>query len=183
MFNAVKLTGLDLGGGAVFVDPGELRGHRIGTYLMDYVVHWARQWPDAIVESIKLQADQGKGEAGLRRNRFYEQFGLRFDYTTEERLAGMSIPMPAGELVECRAWEQNITVHELPTVLARQFSTARETEDELSYLNKTVQDQARELQIAQLKPFRWALRQGWQSLVIPGVITLMAAIAYWQLTN
>lgn len=183
MFNAVKLTGLDLGGGAVFVDPGELRGHRIGTYLMDYIVHWARQWPEAIVEPIKLQAEQGKGEAGLRRNLFYEQFGLRFDFTTDEKLAGKSIPMPAGELVECRTWEQNITVHELPTVLARLFSTAKETDDELSYMEKCVRDQARELQSAELKPFMWALRKGWRSLANIAGVALIAAFAYWQFTE
>lgn len=165
MFNIVKLTGLDIGGGAVFVDPDELCGHRIGTYLMDYIVHWARQWPEATVEPIKLKADQGMGEAGLRRNRFYEQFGLRFDYTSSAKLAGKSVPMPAGELVESRAWEQNITVHELPTVLERQFAKAKQAEEELSDMKRREKIMAAELTSAYLKPLRWALRTHWHSLV------------------
>lgn len=183
MFNIVKLTGLDIGGGAVFVDPDELCGHRIGTYLMDFIVHWARQWPEATVEPIKLQADQGKGEAGLRRNRFYEQFGLRFDYTSSEKLAGKSVPMPAGELVQSRAWEQNITVHELPSVLERQFAEAKEAMEELRYLKKHSGELGAELRSAYLKPFRWALRQGRGSLFRVGFLALIAAIACRQFIN
>lgn len=183
MFNIIKLTGTDIGGGAVFINPDELYGHRIGTYLIDYIVHWAREWPEATVEPIKLQADQGKGEAGVRRNRFYEQFGLRFDYTSSEKLAGKSVPMPAGELVQCRAWEQNITVHEIPAVLSRQFAEVKEATEELRYLKKRLRELAAELQGAYLRPFRWALRQGWRSLFSVGCLALSAVIAYRQFIN
>lgn len=64
--------------------PSELQGRRIGTWVMDEIVSWAKQWPDARVEPIRLQQPQATHDNKLRRNRFYNQFGFQFDLETEE---------------------------------------------------------------------------------------------------
>ena len=48
-----------------------------------------------------------------RRNWFYEQFGLVFDYTDPEHREGRSRPMLAGALVKVETWKQNITEHRM----------------------------------------------------------------------
>ncbi|GBQ32032.1 hypothetical protein HLH34_00045 [Gluconacetobacter azotocaptans] len=74
----ISLTSHNPRRGAVFLDLEELEGNRIGSYLMNLVVAWARQWPDASVNPITLLAHQARGENTIRRSRPYEQFGITF---------------------------------------------------------------------------------------------------------
>jgi len=76
----ISLTSRSYGHGAVFLEPPELRGHRIGTFLMNEIVLWARQWPTVAVNPIELLEGQAYNGNRARRNRFYEQFGLVFNY-------------------------------------------------------------------------------------------------------
>lgn len=46
---------MSLVGGELFLDPDELRGQRIGTYLMNEIVTWAQQWPEA---PVRQQAEK-----------------------------------------------------------------------------------------------------------------------------
>ncbi len=85
-------------GGALFLDPAELRGQRIGTYLMNEIVVWAQQWPEAKVRPIKLLSGQAEEENRDRRNRFYERFGLVFAYSDPEHREGVSKSMPVKKL-------------------------------------------------------------------------------------
>src|SRR5205085_300868 len=84
--------------GALFLDPQGLRGQRIGAYLMNEIVTWAQQWPEAVVAPIKLRSGQAEEENRTRRNRFYERFGLVFGYSDPEHREGVSAPLPVREL-------------------------------------------------------------------------------------
>ncbi|MEM5389782.1 hypothetical protein VSR68_40575 [Paraburkholderia phymatum] len=89
--NRVSATASDVWGhGFVTIDLPGLEGQRIGTYLMNEIVCWIRQWPDAYLNSIELLAGQAYGKNTARRNRFYEQFGFAFDYADPAHRAGMS---------------------------------------------------------------------------------------------
>lgn len=111
----IAITG-KIGSSSVFLDPVFIRGRRIGTYVMNEIVTWAKQWPDADVKLINLNLNQAGNTLEFstqRRNRFYEHFGIAFDYTdpaTEE--SGLSRPMKAEGLKECTSWKSNI--EELP---------------------------------------------------------------------
>jgi GNAT superfamily N-acetyltransferase len=179
--NVVKLTGADLTGGGVFVDPDYLQGHRVGTYLMDMIVSWTRQWPGASVQPIQLLADMGEGEAGIRRNRFYEQFGIRFAYTSERKLAGASLPMLAGELVQCSSWKKNIQIHELPALLVRNFAEAKSRSDEIQDLVRVRKDLVKEITRAEKAPFRWAVRQRQHAIFSWSIAALVVLLLGKQL--
>lgn len=88
--------------------PKKLRGCRIGTLLMDKVISWAKQWPEANVNTIELLAHDGGEDNKARRNKFYENFGITFEYTSNDKKAGLSKDMKAQELVNHNSWEQNI---------------------------------------------------------------------------
>lgn len=101
-------------GGSVMLDLAHLRGFHLGTYLQDEVVRWAKQWPNAAIRRIWLSPVDSQDENRERRNRFYEQFGIQFDYA-EERKSGTSTPMLASALkpVDRVVWERDITECEL----------------------------------------------------------------------
>lgn len=94
--------------GARFLDFPGLKGHRIGTYLMDRLVAWACQWPDATLQTISLSADQATPENHARRNRFYEQFGIPFVWLSDRRDSGYSAPIKCRQLTRSDAWNRNI---------------------------------------------------------------------------
>lgn len=91
-------------------------GLHIGTYMMNHLVSWATQnYPNYKIHLIKLlicQAYEGNKE---RRNRFYEQFGFRFDWSTPDFSVGMLVEnMSVCELtpVDPKKWEKTIVEYE-----------------------------------------------------------------------
>jgi len=64
--------------------PNEIQGRRVGTWVMNEVVSWAKQWPDARVEPIRLSQQQATQANKRRRNKFYNQFGFQFEPEAEE---------------------------------------------------------------------------------------------------
>ncbi len=94
--NEVSLTNKD-----VFLKAEH--GIRIGSLLMSCVIEWARQWPNAAVIPIGLSdvdATNEMSENKNRRNRFYEQFGIEFEYKDDNKASGRSKDMFVSELVE-----------------------------------------------------------------------------------
>lgn len=84
------------GGNMVLAE--DLRGLRIGTYLQNEVVRWSKaQDAPGLIVPIGLSPNDAltTGERD-RRNRFYEQFGIVFDWTPAdhgiERASGRSQP-------------------------------------------------------------------------------------------
>jgi hypothetical protein len=84
------------------------RSLRLGTYLFDVIVGWAQQWKGATVNSIWLADGDGYTENRDRRNRFYEQFGLVFDYDDATKRSGRSRVMPIENLVRSDGWNKTI---------------------------------------------------------------------------
>ena len=97
--NRVSITSTQVwNDGGVFMDIPNMKGHRIGTYMMNEVVTWAKQWPSASVKNVKLLESDAYPENKARRNWFYEQFGLRFTYDQPEKRSGISLDMLAEHL-------------------------------------------------------------------------------------
>ena len=158
-FNAVSLTSTSMSKGAVFLDLPGLDGQRIGTYLMNEIVQWVQQWPEATVNGIELLAGQGHGDNKARRNWFYEQFGLVFDYTDPEHREGRSRPMLAGALVKVETWRQNITEHRMLDYLAAVLYAEERATSELQARDRACAQLIAEQRRAEARPVRWALRQ------------------------
>lgn len=135
-----------------------LEGQRIGTYLMNEVVQWAKQWPDADVQTIHLMEGHARDAASkARRNRFYEQFGLRFDFTDGSHQAGTSRPITPRELVTVDSWKQNIQELPFDTYLAGLIREQQNSEADRWTIALAKQRLANEFQKAWDRPLRWAL--------------------------
>ncbi|MDR0273794.1 MAG: hypothetical protein LBI48_00310 [Burkholderiaceae bacterium] len=181
-FNAVSLTSSSMSKGAVFLDPPELNGHRIGTYLMNEIIQWAQQWSEATVNSIELLAGNAHGDNKVRRNWFYEQFGLVFDYTDPEHCAGYSRPMKVAALTTVETWRQNIVEHRMFDYLAEVLCAKERATSELHACDLTCARLIAEQKKAETRPLRWALRQlyfRYASLVFAGLFLMAVVGMVW----
>lgn len=138
-------------GQAFFVDPGLLRGRRIGTYLMDTIVGWVKQWPDADVWEIELRkgqaGDDPAGDHKERRNQFYKNFNIDFDWedpTTQE--AGVSKPMKVADLQHWKSWEKNMEEHDVTAYIQQLLEKIEKLEEEKRQLNSKLEWQIRRRQ-------------------------------------
>ncbi|MCQ9730191.1 hypothetical protein LM497_30075 [Pseudomonas aeruginosa] len=168
--------------GALFFDPIELRGHRIGTYLMNEIVTWAQQWPEARVRSIKLLSGQAQEDNRARRNRFYERFGLKFVYSDPEHEEGVSKPMPVKELTPVTSWEANIRERDPREYLAELLHEREHMVMEASRRDTVIQNLSARLEEANSHPVRWAARRLWwrlQPILVQGAMLLAVVALVW----
>lgn len=131
----VSLTTTQFGHGAVYLDLKGLAGHRIGTYLMNEIVSWTKQWPGAEVHPVKLldgQANDSSNKA--RRNRFYTQFGLSFDFEDARERAGQSRDITVEQLNTVDTWRLNIREQPLDEALRDALAAAQNADDRLGSL-------------------------------------------------
>lgn len=176
----VSLTSSSLVHGAVFLDPERLKGHRIGTYLMNEIVTWVKRWPEAEVNSVKLLASQAQDDNKERRNRFYEQFGLEFDYTDTEHSAGTSRPILTRDLTLVENWKENITEHRMSDFLADTLTAKESAIFDLRIAKQSIKELLAARLSAQQHPIRWALRHvyfRWENLIIGGALLALLASA------
>lgn len=178
--NTVSLTSGSLTGGGVFIDPPSMRGIRLGTYLMNEIVRWAKQWPEATVNTITLLEGQSHDENKERRNRFYEQFKVEFDYTSTERKAGPSFPILVRDLDLAHSWKENITECNLAEFLTDTVYRNKVAESELEHRTRTVKELSTEQRRIQAKPLRWALAQHSRTLFWGSVAVIIASLVWWK---
>lgn len=157
--SSVSLTSETTSKGAVFLDPQDLRGHRVGTYLMNEIVTWVRQWPDATVCSVELLEGQSHGENKARRNRFYEQFGLVFDYRDPDHREGSSLPMYASALTPVETWKANIRERDVREFIGEVIYDHNCMRLELSERERVVGSLRSKIEQAEARPARWALQR------------------------
>lgn len=153
------LTSGSVSNGAVFLDLPGLEGLRIGTYLMNQIVVWAKQWPDAAVRPVTLLASQGHDENRDRRNRFYEQFGLTFDYSDGDRRAGQSRPMSASALVPTEAWRANLRIIPIEELLGELLTEKKRLTVDLASRTRALNDLKESHLRAVRHPIWWATSQ------------------------
>jgi GNAT superfamily N-acetyltransferase len=156
-----SLTSSSIGnGGAIFLDLPRLKGHRVGTYLFNEIVLWAQRQgnPDAGVRTISLLEGQAGASNKDRRNRFYEQFGIHFDYADVDHKAGTSRPMVVAQLVPLPLIPANIEELHLFDYLGDLVTREETASREVSFLKRANKELHAERRAAAAKPLRWTLK-------------------------
>jgi len=182
----VSLASLSVTGvGSIFNDLAGLRGQRVGTYLLNEIVTWAKQWPDATVKSIELLVHQASEENTERRNRFYEQFGLVFDYRDPKHEEGFSRRMPGRDLNQVDTWRQNIKEWSMDEYLATTLYDAERARADLRAREQAVRNLVSDRNQAEAAPLRWALRiLFWRyrdTVLMAAAVILIAVLAWFKL--
>ncbi|UVE66929.1 hypothetical protein L2Y90_07405 [Burkholderia pyrrocinia] len=178
----VSLTSESTDKGAVFLDLPGLKGHRIGTYLMNEIVTWAKQWPEASVLPVELLSGQADVENKARRNRFYEQFGLVFDYSDPEQREGLSKSMAAHALTTVTTWGQNLREQDVREYVGELLYEHQQLKSELSQREQAIKNLSDEVKRAEAHPVHWALRRvRWKmvpSLAQVAILLVLAAMVW-----
>lgn len=166
----VRLTSASVDtGGYCVVDPGWLAGRGVGTYFMNLIVQWVQQWPDAGVMPIRLLASDASGVNRKRRNRFYEQFGISFNYDCEGKKSGSSCPMKVGELsplsVErLESLANKVIQKPLDAHMSEKAQEIQLLEMEVWGLKNQVKQGYAQMERASRAPFLWAAATRWTRL-------------------
>ena len=156
--NRVSLSSASGYQGAVFLDPGHWRGLRLGTYFMNEIVQWVKAWPDASVTPVELLARQADDDNRSRRNRFYEQFGLEFDYHDDEHRTGLSYDMLASGLNTVDTWQANIREISLQEWMGQCLERDERNGFKLDELARALQSRREEMEAIHRHPLRWAMK-------------------------
>lgn len=151
--------------GYLLVEMEHLRGHRLGTYLMNEIVTWAKRWPDASILPIRLLEGQAYKENKDRRNRFYEQFGIEFDYLDSGKMAGTSRPMRAVQLVNIDSWAANIRELDLHGYMTFLLTERQKRGHELKGLQTQLESHRGYMARVRAAPFRWAFEQRFPNFI------------------
>lgn len=185
--NAVSLTSPTMARGAVCIDLDGLRGQRIGTYLMNQIVTWALQWPDASVNAIGLSSSQGDDENKTRRNWFYEQFGIKFNYSDSHHRGGTSHPMQVRALTPVDAWAKNIKVMTIFEYLENVLTSNKNAKSELMLKERAIDGYSKREKEAQANPIRWCLKQIWLKNIVfgfwVGILVLFSTMIWLAATK
>jgi hypothetical protein len=160
-------------------------GHRIGTYLMNEIVQWVQRWPEATVNTVTLLSSDALGNNKERRIKFYEQFGLTFNYNDPERKEGKSRPMLAGELSQVSTWGQNITELNMFDYLGEVLYSEERASTELAFRDRACKELIAGQRQAEAKPVRWLLKTWYlklsyqsESLVILLFLLVVVAVIW-----
>lgn len=172
--------------GAVFLtmQGGIPRGVRIGTYLMNEIVVWAKHWPDAKVQHIALVPGQAVDDDDRQtRNAFWRKFGLTLHFDDADERGGHSLPMKASELTPCRTWTANIAVIPLLKFAAQQQAAWNIERQRNDRLNNHAQASEAERQAQRRHPFLWAWKVFYQTRIEPFLgrffaLALLAGLTY-----
>ncbi|MBU9198873.1 hypothetical protein KTD33_30575 [Burkholderia gladioli] len=180
--SVVSLTSQFLSSGAVFLDPGSLRGQHIGTYLMNEIVTWCQQWPEASVAPVELLSGQADEANRTRRNRFYEQFGLVFDYRDAAHREGTSRPMSVSALKPVESWKENIRVLNVSQFINGALNDRAELQRQVQDRVRAVTSLSERIRLAEARPIRWAARRvGWRLVPLLQLLSVAALVglAVW----
>lgn len=181
--NKVSLSSLNVSSGAIFLDLEGLHGQRIGSYLMNEIVSWVKQWPEAEVNPIRLSSAQATVDNKERRNRFYESFGLEFTYTDSDQKEGRSKPIKAGALKQNLKWQENIEVVEFIPFLENIMSKTNQQRMDLERYKGVAGRLCKENQSARDNPIKWGLKWTWYNnrggFIVLCVIGLFG-FAWWS---
>ena len=181
--NIVSITSGSLSGGYVSIEElHDLKGQRIGTYLMNEIIQWAKQWPAAAVKTIRLDAGQATSDNTVRRNRFYEQFGIEFDFEDDQGRVGQSRPMQAHSLQLVDKWQKNITEYHLIPYLRDILRKLELTNMALDRSERALKYQLAEREAAERSPVQWLVRQimtRYLSVLIACGLIIVIAITVW----
>ncbi|MYM82879.1 hypothetical protein GTP44_13035 [Duganella sp. FT50W] len=165
--------------GYVIVEMERLRGQRFGTYLMNEVVSWAKRWPDATILPIHLLAGQAYEGNKERRNRYYEQFGLEFEYADGSKASGMSKPMRAAQLVDIDSWKENIRELDLHGYMTFLLTERQKNDREITELQRQLDSNRSYMAKVRAAPFRWAFEQRFPNFIETIVrLILFGLLAY-----
>ena len=119
--NVIISETISLTGGQLGIWDDTYRGNRLGRWLFNEIVSWAKQWPNADVNSIGLGPADATEDNLERRNKMYIEAGLDFGDDGNVIHVGRSREMKASKLVVLSSWKKenggNIVIQDIDSYM------------------------------------------------------------------
>jgi hypothetical protein len=138
----------------IIIEKSELRGSHIGSYFMNEVILWMKKWPNASI--IKMDLNDARvnvnnkdsndiNEVIQRRNKFYANFGMKFNFFNEDKNKGTFIPMKVGELKTAHSMPTNMRKIDIFDFLEAQSFKLKNMEDNYRPLDNKIKELKKQL--------------------------------------
>ncbi|STZ55508.1 Uncharacterised protein [Moraxella lacunata] len=119
---------------------GQKPSHRIGTYFMYKIVSWLKSFnlpneEQFLMKDIRLIESDGKGENGIRRNKLYENMGIKITKNIHNNDCIGKATLD--DLILRETWRDNIVEHEdIQKFIKEKNEEELELKDEINNLRK-----------------------------------------------
>jgi hypothetical protein len=128
---------------------------------MDRIVEWLQEnCPKAEVIPVKLEIGQATDDKKDRRNKFWENFGLIFEWQNSvTRKVGVSKRMKVDQLIRCKKnWERNIEEIQLLDYLDDLNQKMWNLSNDLNMMKPKYIEMENELRFARRYPLRFFMK-------------------------
>lgn len=118
--------------GSVNLDLPEVRGWRIGTFMLSEVIGWLQEHAPSSAVSTPVylsRADATDDANRVARNRLWMNHGYRF--SSDDPIEGSSAPIILGELRRVETWRENIRVVDLAEAIRSRHRIIEDCTSEL----------------------------------------------------
>ncbi|MBA0212987.1 hypothetical protein [Pectobacterium brasiliense] len=161
--NVIVSETISLTCGSLGIWHNDYKGNRLGRWLFNEIVIWARNWPNADVNSIRLGPKDATEDNLERRNKMYTKVGLEFDYDDNENRTGRSREMKASKLIVLSSWKKenggNITLQSIDDYINKLVKENESLKREMENKRLRINSLNQKLSIMESKTIKGILRR------------------------
>ncbi|MEQ9770961.1 hypothetical protein ABRQ03_08845 [Pectobacterium jejuense] len=155
--------------GSLGIWHNDYKGNRLGSWLFNEIVIWAKNWPNADVNSIRLGPKDATEDNLKRRNKMYRGAGLKFDYDDDEKHTGRSRIMKASELTALSSWKKenggNIVIQNIDDYINELIKGNESLKCEMENKKLRINSLNEKLSIMESKTIKGMLRRALRSVI------------------
>ncbi|MBB1525566.1 GNAT family N-acetyltransferase [Pectobacterium carotovorum subsp. carotovorum] len=167
--NVIVSETISLTCGSLGIWHNSYKGNRLGRWLFNEIVIWAKNWPNADVNSIRLGPQDATEDNLERRNKMYTKVGLEFDYDDNENRTGRSREMKASKLIALSSWKKenggNINLQNIDDYINKLVKENESLKLEMKNKRLRINSLNKKLSIMESKTIKGILRQASRSII------------------
>lgn len=167
--NVIVLETISLTCGSLGIWHKYYKGNRLGRWLFNEIVTWAKQWPNADVNSIKLGPTDATEDNLKRRNKMYSGAGLKFDYDDNENRTGRSREMKASKLIVLSSWKKenggNIVIQNIDDYINELIKESESLKREMENKKLRINSLNQKLSIMESKTIKGILHRASRGII------------------
>ncbi|MBA0218800.1 GNAT family N-acetyltransferase [Pectobacterium brasiliense] len=167
--NVIISETISLTGGELGIWDDNYKGNRLGRWLFNEIVSWAKQWPNADVNSIRLGPKDATEDNLERRNKMYTGAGLEFDYDDDEKRTGRSREMKASKLIVLSSWKKenggNIAIQNIDDYINNLIKENKSLKHEMENKKLSINSLNQKISMMESKTIKEMLRRALRNVI------------------
>ena len=167
--NVIASETISLTGGELGIWDDAYRGNRLGRWLFNEIVSWAKQWPNADIDSIRLGPADATEDNLERRNKMYTEAGLDFGDDGNGNHIGRSREMKASKLISLSSWKKenggNIILQDIDDYMKELLKENKSLKREMKKNKLRIGSLNQKLSMMESKTIKGMLRRASRSIM------------------